>query len=79
MANSVRVGAAPEYPEELLAQQRGALVATWLQGGRVMTTIEIAAALGTTYRGAVYLMNKLSAVIPICRDDDGAWLWVGEE
>lgn len=71
------VGALPVNAGELLAQQRGALVATWLQGGRVMTTIEIAAALGMTLSPAYRLMDKLSAVLPIY-DDEGVWRWAGD-
>ncbi len=75
--NNMLVPTAPEYPEELLAQQRGALVATWLQGGRVMTTLQIAAALGMTLSPAYRLMDKLSAVLPIY-DDEGVWRWAGD-
>ena len=78
MHNDLITGAAPEYAEELAAGQRAALIATWLQAGRAMTTIEIARELAITKRAAGYLMEKLSAVLPVYSDAAHRWRWVGD-
>ena len=70
------VGAAPEYPEDLGAGERAALVATWLQGGRTFTTSEAARLLGLSPLGARRLLWRLSAVCPI-RQDGRVWRWGG--
>lgn len=78
MRNDLGIAAAPEFAEELLAQQKSALVATWLQAGRVMTTRDVALELAITIRGAGYLLDKLSNVLPIFQDAGGGWRWVGD-
>jgi len=68
---------AVEYPAELLSQQRAALVVYHLGVlGRCYTTEEIAALVGLSHRGALYLMEKLSGIygVPVTQLDDGRWL-----
>ena len=65
-----------EFPDELLAGQRAVLVGTWLLMGRCMTTMQIARELGLTRQGASVLMDKLSAVIPVYKDELGYWRWL---
>jgi len=72
-------GAAPPEPADLCGQQRAALVALWLACGRKMTMTEIAGAVGLTRQGAVAMMDKLSAIMPIAQDDAGRWRWVEED
>jgi len=69
-------GAAPPEPADLCGQQRAALVAVGLAAGRRMTMMEIAGAVGLTRQGAVAMMDKLSVIMPIAQDDDGAWVWL---
>ena len=70
------VAPAVEYPDELLAQQRSAIIVYHLGVlGRCYTTEEIAALVGLSYRGALYLMDKLSGIerLPVVKID-GKWL-----
>lgn len=67
-----------DFPTELLSQQRAALLAIRLREGRAMTTTEAADALGLSDRGALYLLEKLSEVLPLYRDH-GCWHWLEEE
>jgi hypothetical protein len=59
----------PENPDELLAQQRAALLGWWFARGAQLTTRQVADRLGITWVGAHVLLDKLSSVIPITRDD----------
>ncbi len=59
----------PENPDELLAQQRAALLAWAFAHGAQLTTRQVADKLGVTWMGAHFLLDKLSLVIPITRDD----------
>ncbi len=65
-----------EHPHELSPQQRAALLVYHLCAlGRRYTTAEVAAALGLTPRGALYLLERLSGVLPIVQDGQ-RWMWV---
>jgi hypothetical protein len=55
------------------AQEKAALVAWHLAHGEGMSTAEIARLTGLTWGGAWHLMNRLSRVLPIYRDDSGVW------
>jgi len=59
----------PENPEELLAQQRAALLGWAFAHGAQLTTRQVADKLGLTWVGAHVLLEKLSGVIPITRDE----------
>jgi len=64
-----------EYPEDLVAQQRAGLTVMYLMLGRTVTINELADELGIKPRGARYLLEKLSGVLPIVRDGP-FWLWM---
>jgi len=64
-----------EYPEDLVAQQRAGLLVMYLMLGRSYTVDDAARLLGLKPRGARYLLQKLSGVLPIAQED-GAWQWV---
>jgi len=67
---------AVEFPDELLAQQRAAIIVYHLGVlGRCYTTEEIAALVGLSYRGALYLMDKMSGIerVPVVKVD-GKWM-----
>ena len=55
------------------AQERAALIAWHLAHGEELTTAEIALMTGMTWQGAWFLMIHLSHVLPIYRNDTGAW------
>lgn len=65
--------------EDLVAQERAAIIAWALSRGKQMTTRQIAERLGTTYTGAWFMMQKLARVLPIAFDamngfdDEGYW------
>lgn len=69
----------PDCPDELVAQERAALVAWWLSRGAQMTTRVIAERTGMGYVGAWDMMQKLARVLPIAFDklngfdDEGYW------
>ena len=69
----------PDCPEELVAQERAALVTWWLARGGQLTTRVIATRLGMSYGGAWDMMQKLARVLPIGFDplngfdDEGYW------
>lgn len=67
---------AVEFVEDLTPQQR-AVIVTYHLGvlGRCYTTEEIAALVGLTYRGALYLMDNLSGIerVPVVKVD-GKWM-----
>ena len=56
------------------AQEKAALITWHLAHGEGMTTAEIAMMTGMTWAGAWFLMERLSRVLPIYRDDYGIWL-----
>jgi hypothetical protein len=62
-----------DYTEDYTAQERAALVAWHLAHGEVMTTAEVASVTGLSWAGAWHLMNRLSRVLPIYRDESGVW------
>jgi len=64
-----------EYPEDLVAQQRAGLLVMYLMLGRSYTVDDAARLLGLKPRGARYLLQKLSGVLPITQDGP-YWLWV---
>jgi len=74
------IAPAVEYTEDLVAQQRAAIVIYELGvRGRCYTTEEIAALVGLSYRGALHLMDNLSGIerIPVTHVD-GKWLMLVE-
>jgi hypothetical protein len=67
---------AVEFVEDLSSQQRAAIVMYHLGTlGHCYTTEEIAALVGLTYRGALYLMDKMSGIerVPVVKVD-GKWM-----
>lgn len=63
-----------EFTEDLVAQQRAAIVIYHLGVlGKKYTTSEIATLTGITHGGAARLMDKLSCVLPILKLD-GKWM-----
>ena len=66
--------------EDLVPQERAALVAWALCSGEQLTTRQIATKLGVSYAGAWMMLQKLSRVLPITFEDqsngwcgDGYW------
>ena len=59
--------------EDYSAQEKAALIAWHLAHGEGMTTGEVASLTGLTQSGAWRLMDRLSRVLPIYRDDGGMW------
>jgi hypothetical protein len=55
------------------AQEKAALIAWHLAHGEAMTTAEVASITGLSWAGAWFLMNRLSRVLPIYRNDSGIW------
>ena len=60
---------------EYNAHQKAGLITLLLVGGSRITTDGIARITGLTWDGAEYMMNMLSAVIPIDKID-GKWQWM---
>jgi hypothetical protein len=60
---------------EYNAHQKAGLITLLLMGGSRITTDGIARITGLTWDGAEYMMNMLSAVIPIVKID-GKWQWM---
>jgi hypothetical protein len=59
--------------QEYTAQEKAALVSWHLAHGEGMSTAEVATITGLTWGGAWHLMNRLSRVLPIYRDESGVW------
>lgn len=58
------------YPAEMTAQQRAALITVRLIAGERMTTRQVTDICGYTNRGAaLFLMDNLSMILPLCYDD----------
>lgn len=58
----------PETPSE-----RVALVVWWLAHGEGLTTRRVSEMTCLTWDGAAALLERVSRVLPIYRDDDGIW------
>ena len=58
---------------EYSAQEKAALIAWHLAHGEGMTTAEVASITGLSWTGAWFLMNRLSRVLPIYRNESGVW------
>jgi len=58
---------------DFTSQERAALIAWHLAHGEAMRTTDIAELAEITWDGASKLMNRLSRVLPIYRDDSGFW------
>lgn len=63
---------------EYSAHQKAGLVTLLLIGGSEMTTEGIAKVTGLTWDGAEYMMDMLSAVIPIVKEC-GKWRWMDKD
>lgn len=63
----------PECPEELVAQERAALVAWWFARGAQLTTRQAADRLGVSWLGAWRMLQKLSRVLPIIFEQEHEW------
>jgi hypothetical protein len=58
----------PETPSE-----RVALVVWWLAHGEGLTTRQVSEITCLSWHGAASLLDRISRVLPIYRDDDGVW------
>ena len=58
---------------DFTAQEKAALITWHLAHGEEITTTEVAHMAGLTWAGAWFLMERLSRVLPIYRDDRGVW------
>ncbi len=65
-------------PDGLTSQERAGIVATLLQDGARLTTGEVAARCGMTWRGAWKMLNTLSRSMPILCDS-GLWYWLTDD
>lgn len=63
---------------EYNAHQKAGLITILLKGGSAMTTEGIARITGTTWHGAEFMMEMLSGVLPIIKED-GKWQWFNDE
>ena len=62
-----------DYPDEMTAQERAALLGWWFAHGECMTTAQAARLIGLDWEGTRVLLSKLARVIPIYRSASGAW------
>lgn len=63
-----------DYPEDLTAQQRAALVMRFLYEGERLRTVDIAEKLGMTTQGAWMMMRRIGRVIGELRlGEEGRW------
>jgi len=60
------------------AHQRAALMALFLWQGSRLTNADVARLCGMTRRGAAYMMETLSASLPI-RQSEGKWHWMAKD
>ena len=66
--------------EDLVAQERAALLAWAFAHGWQPTTRQVADKMGLTYHGAWFLLERLARVLPITRDDSvGEAYWYSME
>jgi len=75
---SYMVLAGNERYKELNSHQKAGLITVLLMGGSEITTDGIARIVGLTWDGAEYMMNMLSAVLPILKID-GKWRWLEDK
>lgn len=69
-----------DYPaQDLVPQQRAALVAIKLHQGAALTPLQVAALCGVSGRQAYNILDVLSCILPIYRDEDHLWRWLAEE
>lgn len=66
-----------DWPEELLAQQRAAIVTYRLARGERLTTTQVGQITGMGYVGAWLMMTKISEVTPIYREN-GCWMMLAQ-
>lgn len=59
--------------DDLVAQERAALITRRLTQGERMRTTDVADSTGLSLRGAYRMMNRIARVIPITLDSNGNW------
>jgi hypothetical protein len=64
--------------KEMNAHQRAGSVSIWLYKGAKLPTEVVAQLTGLTWHGAEYMMNLLSAKLPIVKIE-GLWQWAGRK
>jgi hypothetical protein len=64
---------------EWTAHQRSAIITFWLRDGNLLTTGDIARMTQMTWHGAEYMMEHISIVLPIRKDERGRWCWMSAE
>lgn len=68
-----------DYPaQDLVPQQRAALVAIKLHQGAALTPRQVASFVGVSERESYNILTSLSAVLPIFKDGC-LWRWLAEE
>lgn len=65
--------------DEATPVERHIYITYLLTRGAALTTADIAERTGISRRGAQMLANRLSAKLPIYRDDDGKWVMLIED
>lgn len=63
----------PEENTGQVPQERAAVVAWYLAHGEALTTRQVTELTGTTMRGALAMMYRLSRVLPVYQNDIGQW------
>ena len=68
----------PNCPEDLVPQERAAIVAWAFARGEQLTTRQVARKLGVSYLSAWFMLQKLSRVLPVAFDQqewgsEGYW------
>jgi hypothetical protein len=59
------------HDEEYVGQERAAMVAWRFAQGAQLTTQQVADLCGLSYSGAWYLLQRISRVLPIVKDNRG--------
>lgn len=70
------MGRKPQFTSEMTAHQRAAAVTLWLVQGNRLTTAEIGKLTHSTWGNAAYMMDRLTLVLPIDRDEEGRWFLI---
>lgn len=69
---------AKNQENEMNAHQRAGSVSIWLYKGAKLPTEVVAQLTGLSWDGAEYMMNMLSAKLPIVKTC-GLWQWIGKK
>lgn len=66
---------ADDRQREYNAHQRASYITFLLLQGNKLTTAGVATLTGLTWEGAEYMMDRISGVLPVVKED-GIWRWM---